>query len=188
MEGREGIDGKRTIPHDSEAVRHFLTRYEPRLLAYVSKRIHPSVRRWVEPQDIVQQVIHENLTADDLMQLGEEQTLQRLYRTAKLRLIDELRRHATKVGESFLPQGYVASSPQDTDGLVTLADSKEWLKELIKRLPLEYAETIELVSLEGLSFVEAAKRLNVLPDTVRKRFNKAREVLSKLASEAASGE
>ena len=54
---------------------------------------------------------------------------------------------------------------------------KEYLKEALERLPLEFREVIVLYELEGLSYKELAAALGIPVGTVMSRLNRARRRL-----------
>lgn len=151
-----------------------------------------AARRWLEPEDIAQRVLLEVLAEtpeDELVALGESVVLSRLFRTAQTRIIDAVRKHQQDTGESshaLAPDD--VGSPEPPVGPVTQADGSRWLLELVARLPEPYREVIQLCALEGRTFVAAGELLGLGPDTVRKRYEKARGLLSRKLAARGHGE
>jgi RNA polymerase sigma factor (sigma-70 family) len=100
-----------------------------------------------------------------------------MQRTAGCRVRDALRNHRRFVGESASP-GVIPERSRSA-GPVTAEDRRRWLEELVARLPEKYAEVVRLCGFEELSCVEAASRLGLEPDTVRKRYEVARQALAR---------
>lgn len=144
------------------------------------------VRRWADPEDIVQRALIETMRSLGALPegAGEEELLRRLYRTASTRIVDTLRSHRREAGESMLPKGVLEpAAAASVEGPVTRQDERRWLRELISRLPDTYRETVRLCALEGLTFAEAAEHLGLSEPAVRKRYERARQVLARLLRE-----
>ena len=158
-----------------------VARFGPRLRAHVERRMGARVRRWVEPEDIVQRVLAEVLPGlpRPLDQVEDDEVLRRLQRVANHRITDAARKHAPEAGESAQPTPVDAlGQPTPSVGPVTRADQDRWLQELVARLPDGYREVVQRCALEGQTFVEAAADLGLEPDAVRKRYHRARELLA----------
>ena len=169
--GREG---------DPRALEHLCRHFEPELAGYVRRQMGPRARRWIEPEDIVQNVLLECLSVRALIRLpqaaDEGELLSRLLRTARSRIVDAVRGHGRDLGESVAAEG----SPRavhERSSVVTREDSRRWVRELVARLPERYGRVVQLCALEGLSYAEAGQRLGLEPDTVRKRYERARAAL-----------
>ena len=166
-----------------EAVERLCRHYEPPLDVYVQRHMGPATRRWVEPADIVQGVLFEVLQRlpELARDLDQEDLSRRLFRTARSRIRDAVRRHARRSGESYAPElerrGGPGTSLEESWGRVTLADTRRWLEGLVARLPERYAHPVRMVGLQGLSYDEAAEVLGVERETVRKRYERARDSL-----------
>ena len=74
------------------------------------------------------------------------------------------------------------SAGSDSRGSVTREDTVRWVHDLVEHLPEKYAQVVRLCALEELTFVEAGQRLGLAADTVRKRYERAREVLERKLS------
>ncbi len=156
-----------------------IARLAPRLRAHLQRRMGPRVRRWIEVEDLLQRVFLEAFPA--LTQPGpdldDEELLRRLMRSANTRIVDVVRRHSREVGHSGFSAPAVGRRCSSV-GSVTRADQARWLRALVHRLPEPYRSTIQYCALEGRSFVEAGELLGLEPDTVRKRYNRAKQLLS----------
>jgi len=172
-----------------EARNRLFAHYRPLLQSYVRHRLGPGTKRWVDAEDIVQAVLMETLPQLESLpaEADPDELLRRLYRTAQLRVKDAARKHDRQLGESVVPDlaGVPGGMEHDPSmGAVTAADYRRWIHELVSRLPRKYAEVVRLCGFEELSCVEAARRLQLEPDTVRKRYEVARQALDRrLASQ-----
>jgi RNA polymerase sigma factor (sigma-70 family) len=159
------------------------------LEAYVGRRLPPRGRRWAEVDDVVQGVLLE--TVGELHELpadaGPDELLRRVQRIAGCRARDAARNHRRLVGESAGPaaNGARVDRPRSM-GPITAEDRRRWLEELVARLPEKYAAVVRLCGFEELSYVEAARRLGLEPDTVRKRYEAARAALARRLGSAES--
>jgi len=153
----------------------------PPLLAHLRAQMGSGPRRWIDPEDLAQGVLVEFLR--DLERMDEtpsaDEVLRRLQQKARWRVRDVVRNHRRDRGESALPAGGVAPpSPSPSTGPVTLGDERRWLRELVARLPEHYASVVRLCGLEGRSYADAGETLGLAPDTVRKRYERARQRLA----------
>ena len=164
---------------DTIAIDAICRRYGPRVAAYVRRNMGEVARRWSDPDDIADAVLYEAVRglASCAESLDEDVFVARLYQTARSRIRDAVRKHRRDVGESV----YTTSGPLEDEtpsvGTVTRSDTHRWLTELVTRLPQKYAETVRLIGLEGLTYAEAGARLQLEPETVRKRYARARDAL-----------
>ena len=168
---------------DRKAIDRLCEIYRKPLKGYVESRMGSQARRWTEPEDIVQTSLMEvvrtlhTLPENDLGRAFEI----RLRRVARRRIQDELRARGGDRGSSVAP-GLDRASPERTVGSVTAADTHRWLEGLVERLPSKYREVVRLCAFEGCSYEEAARRLGVNTDAVRKRYERAREALTRKLS------
>ena len=142
-----------------------------------------AARRWVDPEDVVQQALLEVLAPLDpetAADLGDEELLRRLQRAAWTRLVDDVRRHQGEAGESMHPVGAAGvAAGHSSDGPVTRDDDRRWLRGLVDQLPAGQREVVLLVAFEGCTHREAGERLGLTEDAVRKRYAKARVELER---------
>lgn len=165
---------------DSTAIDALLRALQPIVRDIVRRRMGSRPRRWAESGDLVQEVLVE--IVDDLPSLPEVDAvpvlIARVHRRTEWRIRDLVRRHRRDATESATPEHDrdPAMAPA-TQGDVTRADQVHYLRRLIDMLPKKYAEVVRLRTLEGLSYDQIAERLGLPPDTVRKRYSRARESL-----------
>ena len=142
-------------------------------------------KRWTDAEDVVQAVLIETLPQLETLpaDADPDELLRRLYRTAGLRVKDAARKHRRQLGESVAPEAPPSNRERAASmGAVTAADYQRWIHELVSRLPARYAEVVRMCAFEELSCVEAARRLKLEPDTVRKRYEVARQALDRRLS------
>ena len=170
--------------HDAEALDILCAYFGPRLLRCVSRMMNEKARRVTDAEDIVQTTLGEMAAIPehilDAESLGASEA--KLTNRAKWRLMDVLRRTAKDRGESAV--GDIA--PEDdvpSTGPVTGADNRQWLRGLMNQLHGGARDVIELVALLGHSYSSAADILGISYDAVRKRYERASEVLRRLGGE-----
>jgi len=148
----------------------------------IAKRLSARGRRWSEVDDLVQQVLIEALREVPSLppDAGAPEVLRNLRRIAACRVRDALRNHQRLVGESAVDLAAgPARAPTESTGPITAADRRRFLEELVERLPEKYADAVRLCGLEGFSCVEAGAHLGLEADTVRKRYETARQALAR---------
>jgi DNA-directed RNA polymerase specialized sigma24 family protein len=146
-----------------------------RMRQVARKAMGPVARRWVQHEDVVQQVLAEEFPAFSARDssLPASAILGRLCNRTRWRVIDIVRAHEHDRGWSHVePDGQLLAS-----SLSGHLDRREVLARIEARLaalpPLD-AEIVRLVGLEMRTFVEAASRLgSFTPDAVRKRYARA---------------
>ena len=166
---------------DEQAIEQLVRRYEPRLVRYVQRNLGSVARRWVDPEDLIQRALFETMRGLDGMPAdgGEDELLKRLFRTARSRIYDVARKHQSQLGESVVPEAARERGSRDSkSGTVTRKDTQRWIEGVVDELPPELGEIVRLCAFEELSFVDAGERLGLKPDTVRKRYERARELLA----------
>lgn len=153
----------------------------PLVEASVRRRLTGRGKRWAEVDDLVQGILLEVVRELDERPhpTDADELLRRMRRTAECRVKDAQRNHQNLFGESAVN---LAGPPDDrapSIGPITAEDRRRWLEELVARLPEKYAAVVRLCGFEQLSCVEAAARLKLEPDTVRKRYEVARQALAR---------
>lgn len=176
---------RRARAGDQQAIDAVCRHFRPGLEAFLRQNMSQRAQRWTEPQDIAQDVLVEMVRQLETLPADatEEDVVKRIRRTARFRALDAARNRRRDRGESALP----GSRPNPTAdrpsmGTVTAEDHRRWLSELVARLPDRYAEVVRLCAFEGLSYVEAARQLDLRADTVRKRYEAARQALDRKLS------
>jgi RNA polymerase sigma-70 factor (ECF subfamily) len=160
----------------SGAVDALVRRFEPVALGFAQRAMGARVRRFVDPEAVAQAALQEVFLALERLPEGcdEEELRRRLHRCVRSRVLQDVRRNRAHVGESQAPED---AGPWRTQGTVTRADERAWVRRLVLELPEPYAEVVQLCALEELSFVEAGRRLGLEADTVRKRYQRASALL-----------
>ena len=177
-------------PDSLELESDFFHRFAPTLRRYIARRLGGRLTRWVEVEDVLQRVMLEALEGlpRPLHGLDEDLILGRLKQTAKRRLIDMARKLERVQGESAQPTPFAELRREmESEGPVTAADQRRLLRALVEHLPPPYQNVVRACGLEGRSFVECAADLGLEPDTVRKRYYKARQMLIRKIRERRHG-
>ena len=174
---------------DPKAVERLCAKYRGPLKQYVESHMGARARRWTDPEDIVQtslmEVIGRLETLPD-QALGRAFEI-RLRRVARQRIVDDLRSHGRDKGASVAPE-LDPEANRRSEGAVTAADTHRWLAGLVERLPDKYRDVVRLCAFEGCDYEEAARRLGLNAEAVRKRYERAREALAlKLTSRQGPG-
>ena len=110
-----------------------------------------------------------------------------VYRIAANCCMDWLRKKKRDKSVSMEPlkeQGFDPADPSPgTEEQAVSADEQRRLREAIAELPEEQRDALVLTQLEGVSYEEAALRLNVSEGTVKSRVNRAKARLKEILTE-----
>lgn len=167
---------------DGAARDAFLVWLRPWVVSYARGNMFRRLKRWVDPEDVVQEVLVKSLEELDRLPAHAvlDDFLPSVWRTTTRRILDEQRKHRRKAGGSVVPdwvQGLAAD--RGSSGPVTRRDNSRWLERLIAELPPAYAEVVRLIALQGLDVASAARQLGQPAATVRKRYDRARRALQR---------
>jgi len=173
-----------------EAIESLCESVRPRLTAFIRRRMGSRAERWTTAEDVAQGVLIEIVR--QLPELpedaNEDELWKRIHRTAGFRVKDALRRHQHDIGESARPAGTeLPAGRRSSIGPVTRADDRRWLEALVAHLPPKYADVVRLCALEGRTSSDAARRLGLRDDTVRKRYELARKALNRKLRDRSDG-
>jgi RNA polymerase sigma-70 factor (ECF subfamily) len=127
-----------------------------------------------QAEDITQTVFADAAAAGARLEPEPPRLLGWLHRVARRRLADEARRSA-RTPTNVLPLDSVLELPA-RDGLWT-AQSASALRKAIARLPRGQRDVVVLKLIEGRTFAEIGKRLDVSPAACKMRFVRALETL-----------
>ena len=83
---------ERIRQHDSEALGHYLDARRPQLLAFIDHQLGASLRRKVEPEDMLQEVSVEAVRSLPQIELGDRDVFGWLCQVAERRIIDAHRK------------------------------------------------------------------------------------------------
>ena len=174
----------RTVEFDALAagtsIRPISAALYAQLVAFVRRQLG-ALRRWVEAEDLVQQVAVEYRLRARAggPQLGPAELRAWLFQRLQWRMASLARKHARRRGETELgrPERVAARAP--AEGSVTRADTRRLVRELIAALPEDYAAVVRLCALEERSVTESAAQLGLSEAAVRKRYSRARSALAR---------
>lgn len=156
---------------DRAAMDRLYERLLPVASSHLRRRMGPGARRWVRVECLASDVVCETLLG--LHGLSDEATMHdlvaRLFRIARSRLWDVLRKHGDERGESGVERREPLAREDSTDS-VARRDDARLLRELVSRLGDAQREAVRLCGLEGKGYAEAGLALGLKPDTVRKRY------------------
>jgi RNA polymerase sigma-70 factor (ECF subfamily) len=188
----QALDGN---PAAKEALLHHAC---DRLLKLTRKmfRGHPSLRRWVQTDDVFQNSL---VRLHRALSQVEVRDVRHFFNLASVQIRRELLDLARK---TFGPHGigrnhHTDHQPADESGgtLHRVSEEPEDLErwesfhQRIDTLPEEEREVFGLIYYEGLEQLEAAKVLDVSERTIRNRWNRAKLLLSgELADESGAEE
>lgn len=171
---------------DGPALNQVCAHLQRVLRDYCRSQMGHRLLRWKSPEDIASAVVAEMarqltnspgiLTVDELMR--------RSFSRARWRVLDGVRSASREAGESQIGRALPElSADGPATGPVTSSDTRLWLTALIDRLPDHYASVVRACALEGFSNAEAARLLGLEADTVRKRYQRARDLLCRLVND-----
>jgi RNA polymerase sigma-70 factor (ECF subfamily) len=110
-----------------------------------------------------------------------------VYRIAANCSMDAMRKHKRDKSESIEPMREAGFDPADpgpgTEEKVIAADRHRQLRECIARLPEDQREALVMTQLEGVSYEDAAARLEISEGTVKSRVNRAKAKLKEWLDE-----
>ena len=110
-----------------------------------------------------------------------------VYRIAANCSLDAMRKKKRDKSESIEPlreAGFDPADPtQNTEEKVIARDQQQRLRECIARLPEDQREALIMTQLEGVSYEEAARRLETTEGTVKSRVNRAKARLKEWLTE-----
>ena len=104
-----------------------------------------------------------------------------VYRIAANCCMDAMRKKKRDRSESIEPLKEAGFDPADpepgTEEKVIAAERKRQLRECIARLPEDQRDALVMTQLEGVSYEDAARQLNVSEGTIKSRVNRAKAKL-----------
>jgi RNA polymerase sigma-70 factor (ECF subfamily) len=173
---------QRASAGDAPSIEALLTRYLPRLRAFVRLRVSATIRQRESSSDLVQSVCREVLQhGAEFRYDGEEKFLAWLCKTALNKIIDHHRYFAADKrdprreapppdGVDYATLRAVAASPSQVAIGRELAQNME---QAFDRLPEEYREVITLARIVGLPHREIGVQLGRSEGAVRMLLSRA---------------
>jgi RNA polymerase sigma-70 factor (ECF subfamily) len=166
---------------DAEALAQFVELKSPQLLAFIQKRMSGTLRRKVEPADILQELSSSAVASLGDMDLSKRDPFSWLCQQAERRIIDAHRKHIGAQKRSSDREVGLESSRDDSGGLAELIvasmtspshaftrqQREFYLLEALQELPAEAREAIRLRYLEGWESKQIADHLGKSDGAVR---------------------
>ncbi len=174
---------------DRSALDELLRRSEDRLTLLTRKMLRdfPSVKRWEQTNDVLQVALMKMIRALSEATPNDERHFLRLCALQIRRVLVDLARHYKNERRMQVEPFALGDDPDrprgapepaaPSSGSSSLADWGDF-HEAVNLLPDDERETFELLWYHGLSQLEAAELLQVDERTVRRRWTKARLILS----------
>lgn len=145
--------------------------YWGELCAYIAKKFGSGPP---EPEDVAQAAFARFAALEDPQNIGNPRAF--IYRTAHNIAVDHLRRKKTR--QSYADDAVAAQSHEQSDDFsperVLLAKERlETIASAIRRMPKRQARILVMNRVDGLSFVEIARRMNMSESNVKKLMGKS---------------
>lgn len=159
-----------------------------RLMITVMMFRYSRLRRWIEHEDVLQEVEVKLLKALQSLEVTTTRSFLGLAATAiRRQLIDLIRKYRHHF--QLESPGFDAAAngrPNVHPGLASLPSSLEgpWeeieLHELVQKLPDDLREVFELIYYHGMSHLEVARHLDLSISTSKHKFHDAKRLLGQL--------
>lgn len=168
--------------HDEQALAEFLTARRPQLLAFIERRLGTTLRRKVEPDDLLQETSAEAIRSLPGSDLAQREVFGWLCQIAERRIIDAHRKYvASQKRDAGREVAIHAPTDSDRGGLIDLLvasmttasqafsrDQKQMrLLTAMDSLPEDQREALKLRYVDGLPSKEIAERLGKSDGSVR---------------------
>jgi RNA polymerase sigma-70 factor (ECF subfamily) len=178
---------RRALDGDSPAFGELFGRHRAAMHRAVARRLGPSLRNRFDPSDVVQEAQVEALARlDEFADRRPMPFRTWLLRTA-LQRVSKLRRHATAArrdrarerplegpdDSATAPGGRMAADGPTPSRQAAARDVANRLHAVLGRLPEPDRAIVSMRTFEGLSYEEAASRLEIEPAAARKRYGRA---------------
>lgn len=175
---------------DREALGRLLEMFRHYLLLVANEELAPAIQAKIAPSDIVQDSLMEACRDLPLFHGGSEKELLNWLRRILRNNVAKAHRHFdTKkrqverevalqdIAPDDLLHGLV-KQPETPSKHAQAHEQDEQLQRAMQQLPEHYRQVLLMRSLEGLTFVQIAEKLNSTDDAVRKLWGRAVEELS----------
>ena len=178
---------RRALDGDATAFDELFGRHRAAMHRAVARRLGPSLRNRFDPSDVVQEAQVEALERLDEFAGRRPMPFRTwLLRTA-IQRVSKLRRHATAArrdrgrerplerpdDSATAPGGRMAAGGPTPSRQAAARDMASRLHAVLDRLPEPDRAILGMRTFEGLSYEEAASRLEIEPAAARKRYGRA---------------
>jgi RNA polymerase sigma-70 factor (ECF subfamily) len=172
---------RRVLAGDVEASGLLFGRHLPALRASVRGRLPPLLRGKLGESDVVQETyLAAYLSLGNFEDRGDGSFAAWLRQILEHKLVDEIRRHGEAATrdprrEERLPTdaGIAAPGQPTPSVVVAAAEESAAVRAAVAALPSDYAVVIRLIHQEGITLVEAGRRMDRSADAVRKLYGRA---------------
>ena len=170
-------------------VAHFNALYErlaPSLYTWADLRSGHKLRTWLEPADLVQEVWFRALRSLDAFDPDTTSFRYWVFRVAKNALLEALRKSESAGRGAWQAAGdgqpnALEQVPDSITGVsrrLARGEEVERFRGFVAGLDEEDQELVIHIGLEGMSHAQVGTRLDLLPKTVTKRWQRLRERLA----------
>lgn len=173
---------------DETAARELFDRHLPALRAKAQARLPDSLRAKVGASDVVQEAwLSAFLALGDFKEAGDGSFAAWVRRIVERKVSDEVRRHARVKKRSSKREVRFATQAQHLEPdpleptpsqVVGDAERAASLRAAVAGLDPDHATVIRLVHEEGLTLVDAGKRMGRTPDATRMLYGRAMQRLA----------
>ena len=195
------MDSAQPTPlHTTEEVIAFIETRRQQLLGYINNNLGPALRRKIEPEDILQEVVVSALAAPTQFTVAGRDPFKLLCQVAEQRIIDAHRHHVAAQKRNAEREVSIERPGSATQGfgfidllVVSMTspsqafsrDQKEFrLQTAIEELPEDQREALRLRYVDGLPTKEVAERLGKSHGAIRVLLSRT---LAKLQESLADG-
>ena len=195
------MDSAQPTPlHTTEEVIAFIETRRQQLLGYINNNLGPALRRKIEPEDILQEVVVSALAAPTQFTVAGRDPFKLLCQVAEQRIIDAHRHHVAAQKRNAEREVSIERPGSATQGfgfidllVVSMTspsqafsrDQKEFrLQTAIEELPEDQREALRLRYVDGLPTKEVAERLGKSDGAIRVLLSRT---LAKLQESLADG-
>lgn len=186
--------------HTTEEVIAFIETRRQQLLGYINNNLGPALRRKIEPEDILQEVVVSALAAPTQFTVAGRDPFKLLCQVAEQRIIDAHRHHVAAQKRNAEREVSIERPGSATQGfrfidllVVSMTspsqafsrNQKEFrLQTAIEELPEDQREALRLRYVDGLPTKEVAERLGKSDGAIRVLLSRT---LAKLQESLADG-
>ncbi|WP_143306482.1 RNA polymerase sigma factor [Chitinophaga vietnamensis] len=164
------------IPNQQLLIKRFENIY-----AATYDKLYLFAKRYVKENDAIKDILQDSYIRlwEHLENLQDDEKILPLLRTIVMRVtIDVLRKAASDQQRSavFYEQRRTTC---EADEILDMKEAIAGYEESVRLLPDKRRQVYQLIQEEGLSYKEAAQRLNISLHTIKYHFTKARQTLQK---------